>query len=75
MNITPEQSAFLHQLVPSDALITGCVSIVTWIDIETGRTRWAYEADHDVTFQEMVGVVECVKLEMIDHDRRLGEAF
>ena len=76
MKLSPEQTAFIHQLVPPDALITCHVTVVTWIDPATGHNRWTFDYDDETSAASLVGFLELTKQEVIYNDRRpYGEGF
>jgi len=61
-----DDEAYFRSVVKDEAVIpTGLISICTWIDPESGESRWKLVNDVDMSLAECIGIMEFGKLEFI----------
>lgn len=60
--------AFLETMVPEDALDPNLLAIVTWVDPETGATRWVLYAPDDSLLPTKLGLLELAKHKLLTGD-------
>lgn len=57
--------AFVATLAPEDALDVSLLAIVSWVDPDTGESRFKVYARTDALIATTVGMLELAKLDLI----------
>ena len=65
MELDDKDIAFARSLMPDDAIMTGLVAVVTWLDPEGGTPRWRCYCDVDLPVTTTLGYLELAKLDVV----------
>lgn len=58
--------AFVSTLVPEDALDVSLIAIVSWVDPDTGESRFKVYARTDALIATTLGMLELAKLDLVN---------
>lgn len=57
--------AYADSLTPDDTILTGMMSVVTWIDKETGVPSYRFWINADFPVSQAMGYLEMAKAELL----------
>ena len=65
MELDSQDTAFVNSIIPTNAVATGLMAVVTWLDPEDGTPRWWFYANTDETVSSMIGLLEMSKQQVL----------
>lgn len=57
--------AYIASLIPERAIATGMVTVITWLDPETGAEQWRVWCDADNPASSVLGHLELAKADIM----------
>lgn len=65
MDLDAADEALIATLVPEEAIVTGFLVVVTFMDPDTGSNQWKVHVDADSPVSQVLGFLELAKLDVI----------